>query len=325
MFLIESNSVDPAVNLATEEFLLKQNDQEFAFIYIDKPSVIIGKHQNALAEINVKFVRTNGISVNRRISGGGAVYHDQGNINFCFIRNGQPGKLVDFGKHTAPLISFLDKLGKEARFEGHNSLTINGMKISGNAEHTWKNRVLHHGTLLFSTDLKILRESLSTGYGRYQDKAVKSVSASVANIYNLIDNKLNTDEFRKLLTLYISNYFSCEKYFLSLDEMQTINLSAEEKYSGWEWNFGYSPSYCFQNVLKSENENINVQIEVENGLIIKLNLPGAVKYGEYFENVEKLMTGVKHEYKAVLNVLKNAADGFSPSVISIENLADSMF
>ncbi len=146
------------------------------------PSIILGKHQNTLAEINYSFVKENNIPVVRRISGGGTVFHDLGNLNFTFISSGEKEKLVNFRKFTQPIIEVLNHMGIPACFEGKNDLRVNGLKISGNAEHVYRNKVLHHGTLLFSADLNYLNQAIKSVPERFKDKAVQSVRSKVANI-----------------------------------------------------------------------------------------------------------------------------------------------
>ena len=149
---------------------------------INDPSVIIGKHQAAHREVNTKFVTENKIPVIRRISGGGTVFHDQGNLNFTFIRQSEEGKQVDFRKYTRPVIDFLVSLGIDAKFEGKNDIKVDGLKISGNAEHVHRNRVLHHGTLLFSSSIDMLRNSIRTDKSCYTTRAVGSNPSSVMNL-----------------------------------------------------------------------------------------------------------------------------------------------
>src|SRR4030042_3173441 len=162
MQCIYSRNNDPYYNLATEEYFLRQGEDDIFMLSRSNPSVIVGKHQNTLAEINYKFAIKNNIQVARRLTGGGTVYQDMGNVNFSFIRQGEPGKLVNFGNFIAPIVSFLQAIGIEAYQGIKNEIMAYGRKISGNAEHVYKNRVLHHGTLLFNTNLNSLSESLKT-------------------------------------------------------------------------------------------------------------------------------------------------------------------
>ena len=172
MLILDSPSTDPHFNLAAEEYLLKETDRDYAFFYINGPSIIIGKHQNAWAEINLPWTRKNNIPVVRRISGGGTVWHDEGNLNFSFVLTGEEGKLVNFREYAAPVLDFLVKLGIPAEFGKRNEIMVEGLKISGNAEHVFRKRVLHHGTLLFSSDLSQLKDALDTDPEEYQDKSI---------------------------------------------------------------------------------------------------------------------------------------------------------
>ncbi len=174
-----SGSENPYFNLAAEEFLMRQKGGDFIFFYINQPAVIVGKHQNAIAEANIPFLFKNNILLARRASGGGTVYHDRGNLNFCFILTGQQDKLVDFKKYTQPIIDALGAIGLDVQFGKRSDLVLNGKKISGNAEHIFKNRVLHHGTLLFNTNLDDLEHSIQATKAQISDKAVKSDRKSV--------------------------------------------------------------------------------------------------------------------------------------------------
>jgi len=175
MLIVNRPHTDPWFNIAAEEYFLKNFQEDIFMLWQNEASIIVGKHQNTLAEINYPYVKENGIPVIRRISGGGTVFHDLGNLNFTFIQNGEKGKLVDFRKFTDPILAVLNKMGVPAVFEGKNDLRVDGLKISGNAEHVFKNRVLHHGTLLFSSVLNDLGKALKVKTDRFTDKAVKSI------------------------------------------------------------------------------------------------------------------------------------------------------
>ncbi|MDQ1332249.1 MAG: lipoate---protein ligase, partial [Bacteroidota bacterium] len=186
MFCLNLRSTDPFFNLALEEYLLKNRKEDFFIVYVNAPSVIIGKHQVAHREADTKFVNENNIPVLRRISGGGAVFHDAGNLNFSFISQSTEGKQIDFRKYTLPVIKFLSVLGVEARFEGRNDLKVNGLKVSGNSEHVFRNRVLHHGTLLYDAQLDMLKGSLRKDTSKYLTRAVSSNPSPVMNLKELI-------------------------------------------------------------------------------------------------------------------------------------------
>jgi lipoate-protein ligase A len=186
MFLLNNQSTDPFFNLAAEEYLLKNSSSEYLILYVNSPCIVIGKHQVSHREADTEFITGNFIPLVRRISGGGTVFHDEGNLNFSFISNGKEGRQVDFRKYTLPVIKFLSVLGVEARFEGKNDLKVNGLKISGNSEHVHRNRVLHHGTLLYDTNLDFLKGSIRKDTSFYKTRAVNSNPSHVTNLKKML-------------------------------------------------------------------------------------------------------------------------------------------
>jgi len=205
MLCIRHDITDPYFNLAAEEYFLKESNREFFILYINDPSVIAGKHQNVYAEINLNHVRENNIKVARRISGGGTVWHDHGNLNFSFIREGTDGDMVNFRKYTSPIVDVLLRLGIPAQFKEKNSIVVNNLKISGNAEHIFKNRVLHHGTLLFSSDLTGMSKALTTGQMKYQGRAITSVWGSGNSVMKYSAISWNVILIQRLILLQNQN------------------------------------------------------------------------------------------------------------------------
>lgn len=268
MLYIDNPSLDPYFNLATEEYLLRHYDTEIVMLWRSMPSIVVGKHQNTLAEINLGYVRRHEIPVVRRLSGGGTVFHDPGNLNFTFIRRGEKEKLIDFRYHTQPVIGYLQSLGVDARFEGKNDLRVQGLKISGNAEHVHKEKVMHHGTLLFESDLQALNEAIKVNPVKFQDKAVKSNRSIVANIVDFLPGKPSLDVFAEGLKAHFFRVFpDLEPYQLQADDERMIRQLAHEKYQTWDWNFGYSPRYAFANSTILGDHRVEVELEVRKGLI----------------------------------------------------------
>ena len=295
-------------------------------LYINDRSVIVGKHQNTLNEINYQFVKENEIKVVRRLSGGGAVYHDLGNLNFTFIRRNQNENLVDFRKHMQPIAGVLKVLGLSVEIANKNDLTIDGKKISGNAEHVYKNKVLHHGTLLFSTDLPNLSMALEADHLKYIDNAVKSIKSEVENISVHLKSDIGINQFAGMIMKHIfKNCNDCKNYQLTDKDIKEIQRLVENKYSSWEWNFGYSPSYIFKNKMNLTNANIEISIGVEKGLIKDIMLSSDLVTIKDASIISNALTGCRHEEQSLLNKLKGLKQVFSSDKIFIEDLVNAMF
>ena len=279
---------------------MKNFTDDCFMLWRNGPSIIVGKHQNTLAEINLDYVQKHNIKVVRRLSGGGAVFHDLGNLNFTFIVSGEEGNLVDFRKFTKPILEVLQKLGVEARFEGRNDLTINGLKFSGNAEHVYRKRTLHHGTLLFSSVMSDLSQALKVNPLKFTDKAVKSVRSRVTNISEHLTHPMKVEEFSDLIMLHIrENYGGDSIYSYTKEDMKAIEQLRDEKYMQWEWNFGYSPRYTFQKGMRANGGYIEFHVNAEQGVIRKIKIHGDFFHRYDIDVIEKALVGVRHEPEAI--------------------------
>jgi len=268
MRCILRTETEPYFNLAAEEYVFNNFEDDTFMLWKNDPSVIIGKHQNTFAEINHEFIEERGIKVVRRISGGGAVYHDHGNLNFTFTSKGDPTHLVDFNKYNLVIVNVISKLGIQVETGPRNSLYINGRKISGNAEHVYKNKVLHHGTLLFNSDLNNLEKAIYPANLTYEDKAVKSISSKVINISNFLQQSLGIDEFADfIITDILKSDSEAYLYSFSEEDIRQINLLKDEKYTKWEWNYGYSPAFSFSTMFLTGDQSLQATILVKNGII----------------------------------------------------------
>ena len=300
---IHQTSNDPYFNLAAEEYFLKNFQEDFFMLWRSKPSVVVGKHQNALAEINHEFVRTHHIPVARRLSGGGTVFHDPGNVNFTFMRNVKDISEVNFKVFTFPVIEALKKLGVDAYTTGRNDLLIDGKKISGNAEHVHKNRVLHHGTLLFDSHLEALKGALKVDLTKFEDKAVQSNRSEVTNISNYLPNPISVEEFTNFLFDEIcGNYPDFKVYQPTADDISAIEKLAIEKYQTWDWIFGYSPRYRFSNTIETPNGGISVSLLVEKGRIAEAAFSGEIQE-EIAQKLARVLVGCRHDINEVNSML----------------------
>jgi lipoate---protein ligase len=296
MLCIAHSYTDPYFNLAAEEYLLHNFSQDCFMLWRNENTIVVGKHQNTLAEINMDYIREKKIRVVRRLSGGGTVYHDLGNLNFTFIMAGQEGHLVDFRKYTLPILEVLQKLSVDAKFEGRNDLTINGKKFSGNAEHVYKKRVLHHGTLLFSSVMEDLALALKVNPLKYKSKAVKSIRSRVTNIKEHLKSALDVMQFRDMILDHIMGSFPDSAiYEFTGEDINSINNLRREKYLTWEWNFGYSPEYYFERSLITNGGYIQVKLNVKKGIIKTARIGGDFLNPADISGIENILTGVKHD------------------------------
>lgn len=296
MIYINNTNTDPYFNLAAEEYILKNFDDECFMLWRNNPAIIIGKNQNALSEINLDYVKNNNIPVVRRMTGGGAVYHDLGNLNFTFISYNADRNFNDFKKFTKPIIDVLIDLGVNAEFSGRNDLIIDGRKFSGNAQCRYRDKVLHHGTLLFSSNMGDISSSLNAGALKFKDKSVKSVSSRVTNICEHLKTKLSIDEFKNLIRNHILNSTKdVVNYELDRNDLDNIEKLADDKYKTWEWNFGNSPEYNFHCEKKFRGGTVEVYLDVKDGIINNARI-----YGDFFsqnniKDIENALKGIKHK------------------------------
>lgn len=304
MLVIDHPDVNPYFNLAMEEFLLKEIKEDCFRLWINSPSIIVGKNQNTLAEINLGYVREKQIPVVRRLSGGGAVFHDPGNLNFTFIMDNQDDIFSNFRKFTRPILEVLSKLNIAAELSGRNDLTINGKKFSGNAQYIYKNRILHHGTLLFSTNISDLSLALKSDPEKFKDKGVKSISSRVTNICEYLTIPLSIQQFRQnIMDHILQTYEGAHKYRLSHSQLARVNELTKEKYNTWEWNFGSSPKYNFKKKNRFSGGTVEFNLDVHNGIIESARI-----FGDFFgkrdvEELESALIGIEHNETSIKKAL----------------------
>ena len=215
LFIDNKGITDPRINLAIEEYALKNLDinETYLLFYINKPSIIIGKNQNTIEEINQDYVEQNDITVVRRLSGGGAVYHDLGNLNFSFITKDDGDSFHNFKKFTEPVVKALGKLGIQAELSGRNDIVAEGRKISGNAMFSTRGRMFSHGTLLFDSEMEHIVSALKVKKDKIESKGIKSIRSRVGNIADFLKEPMTIEEFRSFL---LKNIFEGQRKFLNM-------------------------------------------------------------------------------------------------------------
>ncbi|MCR9154578.1 MAG: lipoate--protein ligase [Bacteroidetes bacterium] len=306
MLCIKHRSTDPFFNIATDEYIFKHLQEDCFMLWQNDNAIIVGKHQNALAEINLDYVKAHDIKVVRRLSGGGAVYHDLGNLNFTFTRSSEnENDLVDFKRYTKPIIAVLQEMGVNAEFSGRNDIMIEGKKFSGNAEHVFKNKVMHHGTLLFSSNMPNISGALKLNPLKYKDRAVKSIPKRVTNIQDHLKEKISVEEFSERIMDFILRYYEdCKLYEFTEEDLDKIEEIKKEKYQTWEWNFGYSPNYNFKQGVKTAGGLLEMNMNVSKGIIQDIKILGDFFHIRDIEEIENALKGSPHEEGKIRSVLQ---------------------
>ena len=308
---IEVSTTDPAFNLALEEYVFEKmpRDREYFLTWRNDNAIIVGRHQNTAAEINEEFVKEKNIKVVRRLSGGGAVYHDLGNLNFTFIVDAQPGQKVDLRKFCQPIADTLCTLGANATVDGRNDILIDGMKVSGNAQYVRQGRVMHHGTILFDSDMSVLGQALRPDPAKAQAKGVKSVRSRVTNVRPCLNQDMTLEEFRTALASALMTG-GFEKYELSAADISAIEEIKKQRYATREWNYGFCDDGGLIRKKRIEGcGTVEVHIILKNDLISSINFRG-----DYFstlppEELAGLFLGLPLIEGALLSALNSHRAG----------------
>ncbi|EUJ31299.1 lipoate--protein ligase [Listeria cornellensis] len=309
-FIDNKNVLDPTINLAVEEFILTELelDEPVLLFYINQPSIIIGRNQNTIEEINTEYVAANNVKVVRRLSGGGAVYHDEGNLNFSFITKDDGDSFHNFAKFTEPIVTALKKQGVNAELKGRNDLLIDGFKVSGNAQFATKGKMFSHGTLMLDLNLDHVVASLKVRKDKIESKGIKSVRSRVANISEFMENKMTTEEFRDLLLLDIfdvERVADVKEYVLTEADWEKIHAISEKRYNNWDWNYGKSPKFNLERTKRFPVGGIDVRLDVVKSVIADVKI-----FGDFFgvgdvTEIEDKLRGVNYQREAIEEALKD--------------------
>ena len=323
-----SKTHDTAFNIAMEEYCFKKlkDEDEIFLLWINEPSIIVGKYQNTIEEINTEYTREKGIHVIRRISGGGAVYHDLNNLNYTIISNrdkNQEG--FNFKEFSKPIIETLAGWGVKAEFTGRNDLEIDGQKFCGNAQAYIKDRVMHHGCLLFNVNFSALVDALKFSKDKIESKGVKSVRSRVTNILPHLKTPITVEEFGDKIMEYMKKqYPDMKEYVFSKEELDYIAKRAEIKRS-WEWNYGESPEFNITRGKRFKNGRIQIFADVENSKIKSIKF-----YGDFFgmnedlTELENLLVGAKYTPEAIRERLKEVNIGEYFSKFTLDEVVEAI-
>ncbi|WP_313529099.1 lipoate--protein ligase [Anaerotignum sp.] len=308
MVYLKSPSTDPAFNLALEQYVFDKLDRskEYFMLWQNNNAVIVGKNQNTFGEVNPKAIEEKGVKVIRRLSGGGAVYHDLGNLNFTFIMDAKDASDLDIKLFCQPVASLLQELGADAQVNGRNDITIEGKKFSGNSQYLKEGRIMHHGTIMFNSDLDFVAAVLNVAGDKFQSKAAKSVKSRVTNVKPFLKEELSLEAFQDKLVAYVFAENPVETYELTQKDIAAIEKIKEERYAQWDWNYGKSPEYTVQKERRIDGcGKIEAHMNTKDGRIVEVKF-----YGDFFgvcdhAEVSDALIGCELKREALEKALKN--------------------
>lgn len=299
MLTLTTGSFDPYYNLAVEEYFLFNSHEDIFMLWQNDNTAVIGKNQNIYAEINVPYANKMGITIVRRITGGGAVYHDMGNVNYTFITSREKSGTLNFSYFTSPIISALGQYGIKAELSGRNDILCDGVKFSGNAQYSTETRTLHHGTLLFDSDLSIMPNLLTVDPDKIKSKSIKSVRSRVANLKPLFSKTdMSVEDFISLIGEHVKKMYGANEHVIT-DEENTQILKLREKYASPDWTF--TPKGAYENRSKRYFSFglVDIYYSVENSNITCIRICGDFFGTKDISEMESALVGVRHEKSAV--------------------------
>ena len=326
LFVDNNNVTDPHLNLALEEYLLRQieTDESLFLLYVNEPAVIIGRNQNVFEEIDPSYIKNKNIHLLRRLSGGGTVYHDLGNLNYSFITPGQ-ADLHKFERVTEPIIRVLRDLGVGAEFRGRSDIVIGDKKISGNAQYASRGRMFSHGTLLFDADLEELNKAIKPVNMRIESKAVQSVRSSVRNFRELLPEAWTISDFKHAFLAGIFGPGDVPALPLTADDWDKIRHIAEERYMSWEWNIGRSPRFTFVRNGQYPGGAVEARIEVEKGSIKRCALAGNLFSQQTKGHLEEALQGVRYDLDDLLAAVRPLENELLFASLRTSELVDLLY
>lgn len=329
-FIDNKGITDPRVNLALEEYMLENFGEKDTYLlfYVNEPSIIIGRNQNTIEEINTEYVDGNDIKVVRRLSGGGAVYHDLENLNFSFITKDDGDSFHNFAKFTKPLVDVLNELGVPAELQGRNDLVVEGRKVSGNAMYSTKGRMFSHGTLMLDSEIENVVKALNVNKAKIESKGIKSIRSRVANIAEFLDKKITIEKFKELILKHVFDVDDIKdvpQYELTKEDWDNVYKISEDRYQKWDWNYGKSPSFNYKKSHKFPSGLLDVRLDVKKGVI-----ENCVIFGDFFglgevRVLEDKLKGVRYERKAIKEALSDIDVSYYLGKITEEDFVNLIY
>lgn len=332
MYFVKMRHQDIRDNLATEQYLMnhKHFEEPLLLFYIEKPCIIVGRNQNTFEEVNMKYVKEHDITVTRRLSGGGAVYQDLGNLCFSLVVDAQDKSFGDFKSFVQPIVDALHEMGATSvEVSGRNDILVDGKKFSGNAMYTKDGKIFSHGTLSYNVNLDDLVASLHVPEDKIKSKGIKSIRSRVTNIRPYLDKKfqsLTTEQFRDILIAHLFHVTSLDEvtdreYKLTPEDEQGIAAIKNELYDNWDWVYGKSPEFTVKKRQHFDYGTVDARLLVEEGRIKQVTF-----FGDFFgqkdaSEIAQALAGIPYDAEHIHSVLNqfdlaNYFTGISPDQLT---------
>lgn len=306
MIYVKSEHTDPSWNLAMEEYLvdLIPAGERCLYLWQNDNTIVVGKNQNTLAEINLDYVQAHGIHVCRRLSGGGAVYHDLGNLNYTWIADAPRDGGIAFAPFCTPVVEAIRSYGVEAALSGRNDILVEGKKISGNAQYYHHGKVIHHGTILFSSQLNVLSQALKVDQTKFQGKGISSVRSRVTNLRECIGEQVTLEDFCRRLTDCIRREEALTLLELTMRDREEIG-KLQQRYNSWQWNYGYSPAFNRTEKFRIDGcGTLELCCQIERGVLESIRIRGDFFGQKDISGLETALAGCGANRSAIRRCLE---------------------
>lgn len=307
MRVVINPSTNPYFNVALDSWLVREAppDHDYVMLWQNRPAVIIGRFQNTHEEVNVDYAEAHDVAIVRRMSGGGAVYHDLGNLNFSMVVSTENRPFNDYPAFTQPVIETLAHYGVKAELTGRNDVTLEGQKFSGNAQYRTPTRLLHHGTILFDEDLDTVPRVLNVRQDKIESKGIKSVRSRVTNVKPYLPTEVAFDDFRATLIHYIGQHNGGlhGELVLTPDQIARVDTLVAERFGQWDWNFGQSPPFNYRGRERFARGDLEVRVAVTRGRIEAITIYGDFLGDHDIDPLIVALTGVEYSRSALTAAL----------------------
>ena len=326
MRYIKNPSTNPYYNMAFDEYCLESLsiDEPVFFLWQNRPAVIVGFNQEVNTEVNLDYLKENGIDLVRRVTGGGAVYHDLGNLNYTIVGRSEDLER-DYPEYASIMAKALQKLGVPATLSGRNDILVEGRKVSGFAKRVCKNRLMVHGTLMYNVDVDVLTKVLNPSNTKLQSKGIASVRSRVANLCEYLPNVPDIQTFSKQLEEILSHHYQDTEYQLSEEDLANIQQLTDKKFATWEWNYGRSPKATLTHSARLACGTVEIHLTLAENRIASCRFGGDFLGNLPASDVEKALTGIPYEINEIRKCLSKIEINRYFDRVLVDDLLEMMF